>query len=354
MAKYHYRGPDLGLFAAQAGGNLAGRFLYRQADQFGLLNPDGSKTYYSGSGLVWDDIAGHFTAGTITAISHYDSSGAYVDHLTGLSITITALEPLLTAPASGEAASALQAALLSSNDRIWSNGGNDVLNGGAGQDIIDGGAGNDTLTGGTGPDILRGGDGRDMASYRTSTFGIAIDLKSGTGEGGDASGDTLRGIENVFGSHSADILDGDARANVLVGLGGADNLHGKGGNDKLIGSSGGDFLTGGNGVDVLIGGAGRDWIDGGTGEDIIFAGAGRDVIYGGPDWDIIVYDCSWDELKLRYDGSDYSIWADAPDGKDHVYAALTFATNDGTYRYNVPTATWVYESDMTGADWLHA
>ena len=61
MAKYYYRGTGLSLFAAQAGGDFQTRMLYQTAGEFGFLNPDGSKTYYYGEGLVWDNDTGSFT-----------------------------------------------------------------------------------------------------------------------------------------------------------------------------------------------------------------------------------------------------------------------------------------------------
>ncbi len=75
MAKYHYRGPGLDLFSAQSGGSLKGRPLYVDDKSFGLLNPDGSKSYYFGKDLAWDAEAGQFTEGTVTAIYHFDQSG---------------------------------------------------------------------------------------------------------------------------------------------------------------------------------------------------------------------------------------------------------------------------------------
>ena len=50
--------------------------------------------------------------------------------------------------------------------------------------------------------------------------------------------------------------------------------------------------------------------------------------------------------------NDYSIWVVAPDGTDHIFSALTIATLSGTWRYDVPTATWVMDSDTTSADWI--
>jgi VCBS repeat-containing protein len=85
--------------------------------------------------------------------------------------------------------------------------GNDILNTGNGADTLDGGSGNDTLIGGMGADSLTGGLGIDTASYVTASSGISLTLGAGltgTGTGGEASGDTLSGIENVLGSGFSD------------------------------------------------------------------------------------------------------------------------------------------------------
>jgi Ca2+-binding RTX toxin-like protein len=115
-------------------------------------------------------------------------------------------------------------------------GGNDTLNGEGGNDILLGGAGNDVLSGGSGADSLQGGIGSDFAAYRASGAGVTVDLNEAGAQisGGDASGDTLSGIENLIGSSFADTLTGDSGNNILHdgGVGGNDTLIGQGGNDS--------------------------------------------------------------------------------------------------------------------------
>lgn len=370
MAKYYYRGTGLSLFAAQAGGDFQTRMLYQTAGEFGFLNPDGSKTYYYGEGLVWDNDTGSFTSGTITEIQHFAMSGSFVDSLSDLSMPITSLQPLLSAPASNASLSALYAGLMAGNDTLDGESGNDTLFGAAGDDTLSGAAGNDTLTGGTGADKLQGGIGRDLASYASSSAGVWVDLTTGKGFGGDAEGDSLTGIEDLQGSGFNDTLLGNSRNNRLIGGNGNDTLNGEGGNDVLnggrggdileggdgddmaAGGSGNDFMTGSAGVDTMLGGGGDDLIDAGTGSDIIMGGAGHDTIYGGPDPDVIIYGFSWEQLTVTYDGPTYSFIVTAPDGTDRIYSALTFATTTGTYYFDVPTLTFVYQSAMTGDDWL--
>ena len=430
MAKYFYKGLGQSLFAAQEGGSLQGRIASRTADSFSIFNPDGSKTHYSGSGLVWNNALGTFTAGTITAIRHNAMAGVQIDGISGLAMPVTSLAPLLVA-SGPSAAAALMAALLSGDDALHGSaghdslqgaGGNDTLTGGSGNDqlsggtgndwasyhgsaegvrvdltagrgdggdaegdtldgienvlgsnfadrlsgnglanslyglggddVLLGGGGNDELMGGSGRDMLIGGDGQDWASYRLSSGGVSINLADKTAAGGDARGDELSGIENIEGSNQADWIDGDRGANLLFGRGGEDLLSGGGGNDVLKGDEGKDFLLGEDGNDLIFGGDSNDLIDAGTGRDIVVGGRGNDVIYGGPDPDVIVFEYDWEDLNVRYDGDDYSIWVEAPDGTDHIFSALTIASANGTWRYDVPTASWVMDSDKTSADWI--
>ena len=77
-----------------------------------------------------------------------------------------------------------------------------MLVGDGGANILDGGQGNDTLVGGAGADTLIGGNGTDTADYSDGSSAIALDLSTTTGTGslGDASGDSLSGIEQVIGT----------------------------------------------------------------------------------------------------------------------------------------------------------
>lgn len=138
--------------------------------------------------------------------------------------------------------------------------GIDTIFGWGGNDIIYGLNGDDTIIGGAGADQLNGGAGKDWASYYGSTAGVTASLATGTGDGGDAEGDTLALFENLEGSAHADTLVGDGYDNTLYGSGGGDTLKGGGGADTLLGGSGNDMLKGGGGADVLNGGAGSDTI----------------------------------------------------------------------------------------------
>lgn len=130
-------------------------------------------------------------------------------------------------------------------------GGNDDLYGLGGNDTLWGSYGDDNLEGGTGADTLFGGSGIDQAIYISSAVGVNVSLLSHKGSGGEAEGDVLNGIENLFGSHFADRLTGDDGDNRLNGYEGADVLSGGGGNDFLRGRYDKDTLTGGSGSDTF-------------------------------------------------------------------------------------------------------
>ena len=143
----------------------------------------------------------------------------------------------------------------------------DTLYGLGGDDTISALEGDDTLIGGPGKDTMDGGPGSDTARYENppqssadvgvaaaASSGITINLggtKDGngyiTGKGGDAKGDKLKNIENLWGTPYDDILTGDSGNNVLWGRGGNDTLKGEGGNDILEGGPGADTLDGGSG-----------------------------------------------------------------------------------------------------------
>ena len=130
----------------------------------------------------------------------------------------------------------------------------------AGDDDIVGGDGDDILVGGEGADFLDGGAGTDTASYISSgrSVNVALGDVDNAGDpipqyvfGGDAEGDQLSDIENLFGSRYNDALGGDNGNNVIWGYAGSDLLWGSRGNDVLYGGSGGDDLHGGVGRDML-------------------------------------------------------------------------------------------------------
>lgn len=236
----------------------------------------------------------------------------------------------------------------------------DVLWGGMGDDTLEGGAGNDRLVGGPGGDKLNGGPGNmDIASYTMSPSGVHVDLSTSftnnidqrpAVRGGDAEGDSLTGIEVLWGSAFGDILLGNHSPNHLFGREGDDILHGGGGNDllrggadndrlggtavrqgdgtfvgqdeagndTLYGGEGGDQLTGGTGHDMLFGGMGDDELMGGAGNDHLEGGPGADMLNGGMGMDTAAYTMSSEAVMvdLRYQTTKTDPMIKAPMGGD--------------------------------------
>jgi Ca2+-binding RTX toxin-like protein len=230
---------------------------------------------------------------------------------------------------------------LSGFENIVGSAFDDVLTGNTLANLLDGGAGNDVLIGGAGADVLMGGEGVDTASYAAGKVGVIVNLRTGTGQGGDAEGDTLIGVENLIGSAGADHLLGDAGQNILDGGAGNDVLFGDAGDDLLVGGAGADVLDGGEGNDTvsyltskrgvivdlelgtgrlgdaagdtylsienvigsnaadvitgdaadnaLYGLAGNDVLHGGAGNDVLEGGAGFDTLTGGADADVFYF-----------------------------------------------------------------
>ena len=208
----------------------------------------------------------------------------------------------------------------------------DILTGDAGANRLEGGDGDDLLAGAGGADTLIGGEGTDTADYSASEGGVAVDLASGTGLGGDAEGDVLSGIENLTGSAHDDRLTGDGGANVLDGGAGDDTLAGAGGADTLIGGEGADTadysasdagvsvdlaagtaaggdaegdvlsdienLTGSDHDDLLVGDANGNLLDGRGGNDTLIGLGGADTLIGGEGIDLVDYSASADGVTV--------------------------------------------------------
>lgn len=184
---------------------------------------------------------------------------------------------------------------------------NDQLRGDAQDNILMGGAGNDTLEGGSGADTLVGGaslQGDDLAagevntaSYAHSSDGLVVSLLEPAINAGDAAGDVLIGISDLWGGSGSDVLSGDGQNNQLLGGEGDDSLMGLQGNDVLLGDTGDDVLQGGLGNDRLEGGDGLDLLQGDAGDDSLDGGDGNDVLQGGLGNDLLQGDAGDDQLK---------------------------------------------------------
>jgi Ca2+-binding RTX toxin-like protein len=170
------------------------------------------------------------------------------------------------------------------------------LTGSSNSDTLKGDSLNNILEGGGGADFLDGGTGSDKASYASSVSGVSVNLLTGAFGGGDAQGDTLVNIENLFGSGNNDTLVGNDSANILEGLAGDDLLQGNGGNDTIYGLEGNDTIEGGSGDDLLEGDEGNDFLSGGENNDLLFGGFGNDILEGGSDINFLSGDAGDDRL----------------------------------------------------------
>ncbi len=158
------------------------------------------------------------------------------------------------------------------------NGGDDVIDGGAATDQLNGGAGDDRIAGGDGNDAFDGGEGTNWADFSQSASSVQVNLTTGTATG--QGSDTLKNIQNVEGTGSADSLSGNEQANVLNGAGGNDAIAGNAGDDTLNGGSGADQMSGQGGADKIAGGEGQDAAQGGGGPDWMQGGQGGDTLLG--------------------------------------------------------------------------
>ncbi len=254
MADYIITGHGYTLFEAYTlGGGTAAKplsasLLYHTSSEFGFSNADGTTTYVFGSGFVWNDAKGVFTAGSVTHIARYDSEGRYIDDLTGLSgVTAQQLQALIESN-SGVAGSAAGNLLLGGDDLLdardyTGSGSGLLLEGFAGNDVIRGSSLNDHLIGDEGHDRLTGNAGDDM----------------------------------VFGNQGDDRLQGRAGDDMLYGDSTIIQL--SGGSDVLRGGSGRDTLDGGSQNDRLSGGTGEDSLTGGSGDDMLTGGRGADTFH---------------------------------------------------------------------------
>jgi Ca2+-binding RTX toxin-like protein len=336
MAKHTIYGVGPTIFNSN-NGDVTQRPLYVVPSEFGVENPDGTHTYFHGTGLIYDWANHVFVGGTISFIIHYGLNGEPLDEVTGLALPTTRLAaeffgvkfqtfPIQNAFLSGDdtidARSRAGGAIVDDtiygglgNDYIYGGSGNDTLWGETGNDRIFGGQGNDRLFDGDGNDVLYGEDGIDtLEGYLgddifyggagndiiTDQFGkntvyggdgddrVTVGTRSvdGTAQSilfGDAGNDELyggTGVDYVRGGVGDDYLYGAEGNDSLYGDDGADKIYGGSGNDTSWGSTGADNIEGQGGNDTLNGDADNDRISGGDGNDRLSGGAGADVLIG--------------------------------------------------------------------------
>jgi|GEM_PF-5474359 len=175
-------------------------------------------------------------------------------------------------------------------DWIATGGGADLIDPGAGSDFVHTNDGPDrvlTTAAPDGPDVYDLGSdyynpakfGADEVDYSGRSLPVEWDGFTGLIAG---EGDTLTGVENVYGGSGDDVLRGNEFENFLVG------------------GPGNDVLVGGSNWDVLMGGPGQDEMRGGQDPDVLIGEAGDDTAYGGRGHDVIKCGGGWDQA-LRID-----------------------------------------------------
>ncbi|MCW5734731.1 MAG: hypothetical protein KIS73_11415 [Enhydrobacter sp.] len=218
-------------------------------------------------------------------------------------------------------------------DTITGNGARNILNGGAGDDKLYGGDGNDDLYGSDGNDTLTGGHGVnyyqssagndvydggtgydfywwdraqdfDTVDYRFGPAGgVNVNLATGAATDGQGGTDTLKSIEQVYGSSYNDVLKGGggARFEAFRGGGGDDTITGSG---KI--NTRADYTDSTGGVSITLTGAadGLGTVTGGsTGNDTLRY---INQFYGSSFAD--VYDVSAYSLSMPDAGSGFNVF----------------------------------------------
>lgn len=163
------------------------------------------------------------------------------------------------------------------DDLVFGGPGEDDVVGGPGTDRVLGGDDDDALRGDAGNDVVDGGEGSDLVTYFTATGRGTVDLATGRGTAAGHGVDSLRSIENAFGTKYADKLYGNTLQNQLYGGPGNDVVDGRGGRDLVIGTAGNDSVLGGSGEDLVYGGSGIDNLNGGSAQDACYQGGGKRV-----------------------------------------------------------------------------
>lgn len=218
---------------------------------------------------------------------------------------------------------------------------------------FEGMAGNDTIEGRGGHDIVR---------YLSASYGVVVDLATGSASGffaGDLGTDTLLDIEGVVGSTYEDSLFGGAADESFQGYKGNDSIDGGGGIDRVDytwstsavtvdlaagtasdGFGGSDILRNLEGVrgsnfnDRVIGNAADNVLEGRAGDDALIGGAGNDTIFGGDgEADVALYSGNQADYRVTHQADGSLLVADlreAGEGTDILTGVevLRFADGD--------------------------
>ena len=112
--------------------------------------------------------------------------------------------------------------------------GIEIVQGSYHDDTIRGDDTDNRIRGGRGADIIDGRGGFDRVDYSRADEGVAINLLTGLGTAGEATGDQLSSIEMLIGSAWSDQFTGSTGDDWFQGLRGADILAGGEGSDHYV------------------------------------------------------------------------------------------------------------------------
>ena len=165
----------------------------------------------------------------------------------------------------------------------------DILTGDSSNNNIFGQGGDDVIDGGEGNDFIHGGSGIDNAVYSGARANYTVTVNMNglytvTDNVGTDGQDTLENIE--FLEFSDGIIDIETAAQGSP----SDPINGTTGNDNpLNGTAGDDIINGLAGNDIINGLEGDDVINGDDGADLLNGGLGADVLNGGLGFDSADY-----------------------------------------------------------------
>ncbi len=343
--------------------------LYGQAGGDKIHGGDGDDILHGGAD------ADMLYGGSGSDTASFAGGSMHAVRLTLVSVTFSGSDPdRLALQGNGSNQGDAEGDLLFSIENLIGTDYNDTLTGNDEDNIIEGGIGADTLEGGGGTDTL---SYKNSAADVISGVGVVVNLSTDFSMGGDATGDTISGFENIIGSQHVDTLTGDAFDNILEGGAGGDSLVGGSGSDtasyansngvkvsldtytlfarsgdavgdtfmsieNLLGSSNSDTLIGDASANKIEGGAGNDTIGGGEGDDTLHGGNGNDTIRGGDGADEIYGDSGGDTLRGGAGADSY--YFNPGDGEDRIVDSSMgnkiYFVSDSEHVYGV------YDPDM--------
>jgi len=242
-------------------------------------------------GAGYDYLSGGAGADTLTCGA---GGGAFDYSLSPAAVTVTLGTPGL---ATGQGLDTLAVCL-------------DII-GSAFNDTLTGSAGANDITGGAGDDKIDGLAGADTADFFDSAAAVVVDLDAGTATGDGT--DTLKNMENVYGSDFNDMITGDSGNNTIDGAAGSDWIDYSADSGGVLvclyqsavvgdpctpGTASGGTTTSGNDtlkhIENAILGSGDDTFYGNAFSNVVEPNGGQNSLSGGGGGDTLDYSVGYD------------------------------------------------------------